>query len=110
MAGRLIAAAIAIAIVQATSPATAQCCGTVRVLNVSIDADGALYVDAEPSDERGVRRAARAHAEQLGLSHARVVVAAHTRARQKHVNRVMALLARTGIRHIALHPFFAGEN
>lgn len=110
MAGRLISLAIVIGVLLTTSVTGADCRVPLPALVVSIDDDGDLYLDAEPSDERGVRLAARAHAERVGVGRARALVAAHSRARQKHVNRVVALLARTGIRHIALHPFFAGEN
>jgi biopolymer transport protein ExbD len=75
---------------------------TQGVLAISIDADGKLFLDAQPVDEAGLQ--ARAHAAHAAdPENARAVLAADGSARHERVVRVIDLLRREQVTKFAIN-------
>lgn len=74
-----------------------------RALAISIDREGHLFVDAEATDDAGLRTRARALVGEVGEAEARATIAADTGTSHGNVVHVMDLLRREHVTHFAIN-------
>ena len=76
---------------------------TPRTLAISIDQEGALFLDAEPIQEDGLRSRVRTYVGEVGEAEARATIAADSRVSHGQVVRIIDLLRREHVAHFAIN-------
>jgi biopolymer transport protein ExbD len=74
-----------------------------RSISISIDREGAIYLDAEPTDEARLRAAVRAYVLDVTEAEARATIAADSSVTHGQVVRIMDLLRREHVAHFAIN-------
>lgn len=76
---------------------------TPRTLAISVDQNGALFLDAERIEEEALRARVRAYVRDVGEAEARATIAADARVAHGQVVRVIDLLRRERVAHFAIN-------
>ena len=74
-----------------------------QAISISIDQEGALYLDAEPIAEDVLRQRVIEYVARVGESEARATIAADGRVSHGHVVHIMDLLRRVHVSHFAIN-------
>jgi len=85
------------------SASTAEPGQTPRTVAISINAEGQLFLDADPVEEDVLRGRVQTYVREVGEAEARATIAADSRVTHGQVVRIIDLLRREHVAHFAIN-------